>query len=193
MILLRVMQMLLRLRGNWVGQLNGAWWICAGMLGSLRRIVKVRAGPMNLSKILSWTAVVLWMALIFNLSSQVAEQSAQLSIEIAEVIVRTVEKVAPNVNFDIGSFDYVLRKNVHFFAYLILGMLVINTLRRSGFYRYKSILLVLLICFLYAISDEIHQFFVPGRGGQVKDVIIDSVGVSVGTLVYLLVFKNNQR
>ena len=33
---------------------------------------------------------------------------------------------------------------------------------------------------LYAISDEVHQLFVPGRGGQVKDIVIDSAGAIVG-------------
>ena len=63
---------------------------------------------------------------------------------------------------------------------------MINALRRSGVYGYRSIVLVLLICVLYAISDEVHQLFVPDRGGEVKDIIIDSVGATVGIGVYLL-------
>lgn len=56
---------------------------------------------MSIQKILSWTAVVLWMALIFNLSSQVAEQSDQLSTGLTKIIVKTIEKVAPDWNVDI--------------------------------------------------------------------------------------------
>lgn len=41
-----------------------------------------------------------------------------------------------------------------------------------------------MICILYAISDEVHQLFVPGRGGQVRDVIIDSAGAIAGILGY---------
>lgn len=140
-------------------------------------------------KILFWTAVLLWMALIFNLSSQVAEQSNQLSTGITEVIVKTVEKVAPQAEFDIKSFNNILRKKAHFFAYLILGVLVINALRRSGETGIRSVTLALGICVFYAISDEIHQLFVPGRGGQVKDVIIDSAGAGVGVGVYWVVGK----
>lgn len=44
----------------------------------------------------------------------------------------------------------------------------------------------LLICVLYAISDEVHQKFIPGRSGEVRDVIIDTAGASVGISVYLL-------
>ncbi|MGI6308223.1 MAG: VanZ family protein [Dethiobacteria bacterium] len=135
-------------------------------------------------KILSWAAVFLGMVLIFNLSSQVAEQSNQLSTVITELIVKTVEKVAPGVDLDIKSFNNILRKNAHFLAYLILGILVSNALRRSGIHGYRCIILALGICVLYAISDEVHQLFVPGRGGQVQDIIIDSAGACVGIGLY---------
>ncbi|MGV8147186.1 MAG: VanZ family protein [Alkaliphilus sp.] len=45
--------------------------------------------------------------------------------------------------------------------------------------------LTLLVCVLYAISDETHQIFVPGRSAQVSDILIDSVGAAVGILIYL--------
>jgi VanZ family protein len=144
-------------------------------------------GIISMYKILSWAAVLLWIALIFNLSSQVADRSNQLSTGITEVIVKTVEKVAPIAKFDIESFNHIIRKNAHFFAYLVLGVLVMNAIRRSGVHGYRSVLITLGICVLYAISDELHQLFVLGRGGQVKDVIIDSAGASVGIGVYLRV------
>jgi VanZ family protein len=36
---------------------------------------------------------------------------------------------------------------------------------------------------LYAVSDEIHQLFVPGRAGQIRDVLIDACGVFVGIII----------
>lgn len=135
--------------------------------------------------ILSLIVVLLWMGLIFNLSSQVAQESNKLSKGVTEIVVKTVEKVAPKADFNINRFNHIVRKNAHFFAYLVLGILVLNILRRRGVYGYKSIGLAILICVLYAISDEVHQMFVPGRGPQVKDVLIDSAGASVGVLVYL--------
>lgn len=42
---------------------------------------------------------------------------------------------------------------------------------------------------LYAISDEIHQTFVPGRSGQVQDVLIDFLGVIIGICVLLFLVK----
>ncbi|QZY55563.1 VanZ family protein [Crassaminicella profunda] len=144
---------------------------------------------MTFNKIISWFAVFLWMILIFNLSSQVAAQSNQLSTGITKVIAKTVEKVHPKADFNIRSFNHIVRKNAHFFAYLVLGVLVMNAMRKSGGYEYKYVVVALLICVLYAISDEIHQVFVPGRGPGVKDVLIDSWGATVGTLVYLGIDK----
>jgi len=60
---------------------------------------------------------------------------------------------------------------------------VANGSRSSGSKRYKGIKLALLICILYAVSDEVHQLFIPGRGGQFKDVIIDSAGVLVEIII----------
>lgn len=135
-------------------------------------------------KILSWTLAVLWMALIFYLSHQPAIESNGLSTGITEKIVVMVEKVAPDIKFNMGRFNHMLRKGAHFFAYLVLGILMINGLSSSDIYGFKGIGLAILICILYAISDEVHQLFVPGRGGQVSDVILDSAGAIIGILGY---------
>ena len=137
-------------------------------------------------KTIPWLLVILWMALIFYLSHQPATKSNRLSKGATEMIVETVEKVVPKVDVNKRSFNHILRKNAHFLAYLVLGILVANGLRSSGVVGYRSIGLALLICVLYAVSDEVHQLFVPGRGGQVKDVIIDSTGAVVGILLRTL-------
>lgn len=62
-----------------------------------------------------------------------------------------------------------------------------NALRSSGVNGYRAMGLAIFICVLYAINDEIHQLFMPRRGGQVKDVIIDSVGAIVGVLGYKII------
>ena len=49
----------------------------------------------------------------------------------------------------------------------------------------KQIALTLIIGAIYAISDEIHQFFSDGRSPLIKDVIIDSFGVLFGITIVL--------
>ncbi|MFH1577484.1 MAG: VanZ family protein [Candidatus Omnitrophota bacterium] len=50
--------------------------------------------------------------------------------------------------------------------------------------RLRQLLLVILICLLYALSDEAHQMFVPGRTSSMFDVIIDSSGILLGAVFY---------
>lgn len=143
----------------------------------------------QLMTFISWTAVIVWMILIFNLSSQVAKESNSLSKGITEIVIETIEKATQKTDFDVSKFNSLLRKNAHFFVYLVLGILVMNAIRRSGLYGVRGFILVLGICILYAISDEVHQLFVPGRGPQVEDVLIDSVGTIVGVGMYSIVDK----
>lgn len=143
--------------------------------------------------IISWAAVLLWMLLIFRLSSQVAEQSNQLSKGVTKIIVEAVEKVTPEKRVDIDIINHFVRKNAHFFAYLTLGLLVLNAIKRSGKKERglsgstTALVKAFGICVLYAVSDEVHQLFVPGRGGQLKDVLIDSSGSFVGIVLFMLI------
>ncbi|KMJ59063.1 VanZ family protein [Bacillus sp. LL01] len=143
--------------------------------------------------ILSWGSVLGWMALIFYLSAQHAEQSANLSGGITDAVKVFVDQVAPESNINIESLSYFVRKNAHFFAYLLLGLFSLNALRRSGVTLGKSAALAFTISVLYAISDEVHQLFVPGRIGQVSDVLLDSAGALVGIGLYLLVRRWRSR
>ncbi len=144
-------------------------------------------------KILPWAAVILWMALIFLFSAQVAEQSDQLSTGITEKIVKAVEKVFPGLGLITESMNHVLRKNAHFLVYLVLGALTVNALCSSGVRGFKGIAAALIVCVLYAVSDEIHQLFVPGRSGQLTDVLIDSAGAAVGSFAVGIVRRKPQK
>lgn len=87
------------------------------------------------------------------------------------------------------KYNSLLRKNAHFFAYLILGILVSKGLKSFGVVGFKNMVISIIICVLYAMSDEFHQLYVSGRGGQLKDVVIDSTGAIVGILGYKLKAK----
>lgn len=140
--------------------------------------------------ILSWIVVFIWMLMIFNLSSQVREESNNLSKGITEIVIGTIEKISPDADFDMDKFNHIIRKNAHFFAYLVLGILMFNAMRRSGV---DGVRWALLICVIYAISDEVHQLFVNGRGPQVKDVFIDSAGAVVGIGIYVVISRIKKR
>lgn len=150
--------------------------------------------PLDKKKLLAWGLVLIWMVLIFLLSAQPANQSDEMSKRVAEVVRERVEQVNPNTNLNLGRLNYLVRKNAHFFAYFILGILVIHAVSHGRPLGAGKIGLTLLICVLYAISDEFHQLFVPGRAGQVKDVLIDSAGSLTGVgLYYFLGFLMGKK
>jgi VanZ family protein len=141
----------------------------------------------------SWGTVLLWMLLIFFFSSQPAHDSNELSKGITRSIKEVVEKITPEEEvFTFDDFNHKVRKNAHFFIYLVLGLLVLNALKKSRVIGFKRLLMGFIICVLYAITDEIHQLFVPGRGAQVRDVMIDSSGALVGILL-LKIISNKWR
>lgn len=134
-------------------------------------------------KILSWTAVGLWMALIFYLSHQSGESSSDLSIGVMKIVLSVITFVIPT-DFDVNQFHLFIRKSAHFFAYFILGVLVINALKRDDSFRWMEFGYAVIICVVYAMLDEFHQTFIPGRSGEVRDVIIDGFGSLCGIAVY---------
>ena len=80
----------------------------------------------------------------------------------------------PDLSSGLGGWDLVLRKLAHAAEYGILGALVVRALRRWSW--------ALALGVAYAVSDEIHQSFVPGRQGSPLDLLIDSVGVIAGVV-----------
>ena len=87
------------------------------------------------------------------------------------------------------DLHHFIRKNAHFFIYLILGILVKYALNSSDIKGVKAIGIGLLICVGYAFTDEAHQLLVPGRGGQLSDVVIDSWGAGLGITLNILAVK----
>jgi VanZ family protein len=78
----------------------------------------------------------------------------------------------------LGGWDLVLRKLAHAAEFGVLGALLMRATGRAG--------LALALGIAYAVSDEVHQTFVPGRQGSVLDVAIDAIGVALGIAVWQL-------
>lgn len=111
-----------------------------------------------------WTvAAVLWAGIIFVLSN------------------------LPDLATDLSSLaDLILRKGAHLTEYVILAFLVHRALGTKSRWW-----LVVLLCVLYAASDEWHQTFVQDRHGAPLDVGIDAVGVLLGTFLALRTEKSS--
>ncbi|WP_353894477.1 VanZ family protein [Proteinivorax hydrogeniformans] len=143
----------------------------------------------KIKSVVCWSMVVLWMGLIFYFSAQPASESSELSSGVTEIVARAFGVFVPEAIIGFDTLHLLVRKGAHFFVYFVLGILVVNAFNVSGFSQAKSIYLSFAICVIYAISDEVHQLFVPGRSGEVTDVIIDSIGAGFGIGCFLGIGK----
>ena len=103
-----------------------------------------------MKKVISILLVIAWMIIIFLMSSFTATESTSQSNVIVEFICNL---------FDINNMNIIsliIRKLAHFAEYLILGLLVANMLK----YYDKKVYIGIIICILYAISDEVHQLLI---------------------------------
>jgi VanZ family protein len=95
---------------------------------------------------------------------------------------------APDLGFDFGD------KVCHVLEYGVFGFL----LMRSGQglqdrIPYPLFLIVLLTGALYAASDEIHQYFVPGRECDALDFAADAIGIALGQTVYWMILMRFRK
>ena len=125
---------------------------------------------------------ILWMCVIFYMSNQPAAISSAHSGGVINMIsnmpvVGTLMKYLMSIN--IGEF--VVRKGAHMFSYCLLAMLLFMSVYEKDIK--KAIIIAFLGTFLYACSDEFHQLFIPGRSGEFRDVMIDSLGGTIGLIL----------
>lgn len=134
---------------------------------------------------------VICMIVIFCFSRENSDESSETSSKITNTAVHIAVD-----NYDdlpkekqmsiIDKATFVIRKSAHFSLYALLGFLVSMAAGRRKLFSPASAG-VLIFCFLYAFSDEIHQSFVPGRSCEFRDMMIDTSGALTGMLVSLLI------
>ena len=140
---------------------------------------------MNLfRKTIPWILTLLLMISIFYLSHQSAEESKDLSNKTEKVIIDILNKIIPGDSIEINIVSHTIRKSAHFFLYFLMGILVRDGLRNMDINGWRALALAMTICILYAISDEVHQLFIVGRSGELRDVFIDGSGSLVGIFIY---------
>lgn len=142
--------------------------------------------------------VLIWMIVIFRFSSEKSDQSDETSLNvgkvIAEIMVNDFDKMSEEEQFEmIEGWNFAIRKTAHFCEYAILGILVILMLLQIDISRKNAMIFGILICAFYAMSDELHQYFVPGRACQFRDVCIDTAGAATGIFILLILVKGYER
>lgn len=134
---------------------------------------------------------VIWCVMIFSLSCENADDSTQTSGRVVTVICETFvpdyKEMTVTQQDDLKeSMSFAVRKCAHFSAYALLGALAFGAF---GFISRRKIRALCSVgfAFLYACSDELHQYFVPGRSCEFRDVLIDTGGAVLSVLILLLI------
>ena len=134
--------------------------------------------------------VIIWMLVIFNFSSQNGSKSTKTSDVVTSMVVNVTTSVTnkdiprEEVKKKVEDSTFLVRKTAHFTEYLILGILVLQLLSDYTKINKRMLIVSLIICYLYAVSDEVHQIFIPGRTAKVLDTFIDGAGSLVGITIY---------
>lgn len=127
------------------------------------------------------------MALIWNFSAQPGVQSGALSQSVQQNMQQKgLDKLTPNLGF--LTAQQAVRKWAHAYIYALLGALCAAecwVLRPVSHLPQKiaTLLAPLGACAAWAALDECHQYFVPGRSCQLRDVGVDSLGALAGILL----------
>lgn len=133
---------------------------------------------------------ILWMGVIFNFSSKNSNQSNGSSKKLIYNCTSLYEKIF-NKDIDkemiIKKFNNPVRKLAHYSIYFLLGILVYKLFMITRIK--KKEILAIIICTLYAITDEFHQLFVSGRSGQLRDILIDCLGSITVIILIKIIMK----
>ena len=134
-----------------------------------------------------WIVTIAWAVVIFCFSAQPAADSGQMSSSLTERVIQLFanesEMSPPERQALFETVQFILRKSAHFAEYMILGCLTFMLCKTYDLLISHCILIAFCASSLYAISDEVHQMFVPGRICQLSDVLLDSFGVFVVILL----------
>jgi len=136
----------------------------------------------------TWILPAIWMGLIFVFSHQPGNESAELSSGITQILLKVL--LAVNISLDELSLHNAIRTIAHFMIFFILGYLWYIAFRIRDISPKQSASRAFIISVGYAFFDEAHQYFIPSRACELKDVMVDSFGagcaIGLGWLLPIL-------
>ena len=136
---------------------------------------------------------------IFCLSAENATESSATSRGIIKKVIALFiddfENLSEAKQKEIcAPFQFVVRKSAHFCLYFLLGTLAfLSVLTYDKIDSWLKVSIGIDFAFLYAVSDEIHQRFVPGRSGELRDTLIDLSGAVIGVFITVFIVKRTKK
>lgn len=142
----------------------------------------------TIKRFLSLLTVFLIVAVIYRFSAQSGEDSHEVSRFLARKVYALLIKVNPDIT--LSMVDFILRKTAHFTLYFILGCAMCGV---SDAKNVKTLIIDLILCMVFAASDEFHQVFSFGRTARVADIFLDSCGAGTGIYIAFLLKKRGRE
>lgn len=139
----------------------------------------------TVKRVISFALLILWMAFVFLMSAENGQESSETSNGVVYYIAKFTVADFENLSTDeqqaiMSSMSGFIRTMGHFCEFAVLGFLSLNALLTFKFKAWQKAGLAFGFCVIYAISDEIHQYFVPDRVCDIADVAVDTLGALTG-------------
>lgn len=134
-----------------------------------------------LTSMLWWIVTVAWAVLIFSLSTR------NFTPDFSKGLLSWMLQLF-HLQLSVGRFDLVhmlLRKLAHVTEYAVFGLLLYGFPhdRRPGLWQPRRAAFCIALAAAYSLTDEFHQFFVPGRHASLGDCGLDTIGATLAMLV----------
>jgi VanZ family protein len=141
-------------------------------------------------KLRSWLPVVLWAALISDLSTDLFSAS-----HTSLIIIPLLHWLLPYANPEtLEQMHFFIRKLAHFSEYFVLSVLLMRALRgKDRGWQLRWAIWALVIAAGYSALDEFHQSFVPSRTASPWDSLLDTTGAAAAQVVLWLWFYLQRR
>ena len=136
---------------------------------------------------LRFLPAILWLAVIFFLSSQTGEQTAAISLAIA----RWLARLFPGVS--LTSLHLALRKAAHIGVYFVEGALLFTALYGQKGRAGRALALTVALCALIAVVDEAHKLAIPGRHCSWPEAALNFLGALPGVALALAIVKRKEK
>ena len=142
--------------------------------------------------IISIIIVILWLLVIFVFSSMNENTSHIQSQKVVQKIYTNKQTVENNKIIKKNKYDQKIRKIAHVTEFAILNILLVNLIYQlKEKFKLKYLIISIILTFVYACTDEIHQIFVQGRTSSFIDVLIDTIGAIITSLIIYIIYKIN--
>ncbi len=133
------------------------------------------------------TAALIFFAFIHS------SMPADISSDESEAVMNILQDILRFIGFSAELTDHIVRKAAHFCEYSAIGIFLMNTAYSFCKTRpHKYCLQIGFFGLLTAVIDEAIQLNVPGRSGQITDVLLDFSGIITGAFaiwIILLIYR----